>query len=163
MSALLRRLALVFAVLGAAVATACALMVVCSITARALWSQPLPGDVEITQLLVAVAISMGLPWCQWRRAHIIVDFFTQSLRPAVSRRLDAVGCLLLAAMGLLLAWRTGSGALAVQAAGETSMVLSLPMWWSYAALAPGLALASLIALYQAWAHWRLAPIDDTAP
>jgi TRAP-type C4-dicarboxylate transport system permease small subunit len=29
------------------------------------------------------------------------------------------------------------------------MVLSLPMWWAYASLAPGLGLAALIALLQA--------------
>lgn len=160
MTTWLRRLALSFAWLGAAVALGCALMVVASISARALWSQPIPGDVEITQLLIAVAISLGLPWCQWRRANIIVDFFTQNTRPAVSRRLDALGCLLLAAMGLLLAWRTGAGALAVREAGETSMVLALPMWWSYAALAPGLALAALIALHQAWQHLRLQPLAE---
>ena len=111
-------------------------------------------------MLIAVAISLGLPWCQWRRANIIVDFFTQHLRPALTRRLDAAGCLLLAVMGLLLAWRSGAGALAVQAAGETSMVLALPMWWAYAALVPGLSLASLIALQQAWADLLLAPLSE---
>ena len=160
MSQLLRRLAVACAWLGALVAMLCAMMVVWSVAARALWSKPVPGDVEITQMLIAVAISLGLPWCQWRRANIIVDFFTQHLRPALSRRLDAVGCLLLVVMGLLLAWRSGAGALAVQAAGETSMVLALPMWWAYAALVPGLSLASLIALQQAWADLLLAPLTE---
>jgi len=50
----------------------------------------------------------------------------------------------------LLAWRAGAGALAVREAGETSMILGWPMWFSYAALAPGLALSGLIALLQAW-------------
>ena len=156
----LRRLALVFAWLGSAVAMLCALMVVCSVTSRALWSRPIQGDVEITQFLIAVAISLGLPWCQWKRANIIVDFFTQNSPATLQRRLDAVGCLLLATMGLLLAWRTGAGALAVRAAGETSMVLQLPMWWGYAALAPGLLLASVIALLQAWQHLQLAPLTE---
>jgi TRAP-type C4-dicarboxylate transport system permease small subunit len=160
MTPTLRRLALAFAWLGAAVAMLCALMVVCSVVSRALWSKPIQGDVEITQLLIAVAISLGLPWCQWKRANIIVDFFTQNSPTAVQRRLDAIGCLLLATMGLLLAWRTGAGALAVRAAGETSMVLQLPMWWSYAALAPGLLLASVIALVQAWQHFHLAPLTE---
>jgi len=96
-----------------------------------------PGDVEITQFAIALALSLGLPWCQWRRANIIVDFFTQKLDAAVTRRLDAAGCLLVAAMCALLAWRTGAGALAVREAGETTMVLALPMWWIYAALATG--------------------------
>ena len=45
-------------------------------------------------------------------------------------------------MFALLAWRTGVGAFAVPAAGETSMIRGLPMWWVYASLAPGMALAA---------------------
>ena len=162
MSQLLRWLAVACAWFGALVAMLCAMMVVWSVAARALWSKPVPGVVEITQMLIAVAISLGLPWCQWRRANIIVDFFTQHLRPALSRRLDAVGCLLLAVMGLLLAWRSGAGAMAVQAAGETSMVLALPMWWAYASLAPGLGLSALIALAQTIDHWTQPMSEVTA-
>ena len=40
------------------------------------------------------------------------------------------------------------------------MVLALPMWWAYAALVPGLSLASLIALQQAWADLLLAPLSE---
>ncbi|MDO8419001.1 MAG: TRAP transporter small permease, partial [Rubrivivax sp.] len=96
---------------------------------------------------------------QWRRENIIVDFFTQKLDAALTRRLDAAGCLLVATMCALLAWRTGAGAVAVHDAGETTMVLALPMWWTYAALAPGLALTALIALRQGWQHLRLQPED----
>ena len=42
------------------------------------------------------------------------------------------------------------GAVSVRAAGETTMILSVPMWWAYASLAPGLALAAVIALIQGW-------------
>ena len=33
------------------------------------------------------------------------------------------------------------------------MTLELPMWWAYASLAPGLMLAALVALVQAWLHF----------
>jgi TRAP-type C4-dicarboxylate transport system permease small subunit len=69
-------------------------------------------------------------------------------------RLDAIGALLVALMGALLAWRSAAGALAVGEAQETTMILGLPMWWSYAALAPGLALAAVIALWQGHHLWR---------
>jgi len=65
------------------------------------------------------------------------------------RHLDAIGSLLLALMVALLAWRTAAGALAVGGAGETTMILGLPMWWTYAMLAPGLALTCVIAVIQA--------------
>lgn len=125
------------------------LLVVTSVTTRALLDRPIPGDVELTQLGVALAISLCLPWAQARRAHIMVDFFTQRLAPSQLRRLDGAGALFMAAMCGLLAWRSGMGAWSVKQAGEESMILGLPMWWVYAALAPGLALAGLLALWQA--------------
>eukprot|EP01034_Spumella_vulgaris_P043735 gene43735-54347_t len=61
----------------------------------------------------------------------------------MNRALDALGAFLLALMVALLAWRSTVGAQAVREAGETTMILGLPMWLSYAALAPGLALQGL--------------------
>jgi TRAP-type C4-dicarboxylate transport system permease small subunit len=148
-AALLRRLALAFALAGSAVACIVALMVVVSVVGRGFFRAPVPGDVELTQIGIALAISLALPWCQWQRAHVEVDFFVQRAGAEVQRWLQAAGALLLAAMCLLLAWRTGVGAVAVKQAFEQSMILGLPMWWAYASLAPGLALAALIALWQA--------------
>jgi TRAP-type C4-dicarboxylate transport system permease small subunit len=157
---LLRRVAHAFALAGAAVAMAVALTTVASVALRALTSRPIQGDVEITQFGIALAISLMLPWCQWRGANIIVDFFTQNLGAQRLRLLDGIGCLLIALMYVLLAWRTGVGAQAVSAAGETSMIRSLPMWWVYASLAPGLALAAMIALAQAAMHFTGRPLDN---
>ena len=144
---------------GSAVALAIGLMTSVSVAGRALFNEPIPGDIEITQMGIALAISLCLPWCQLRGANIIVDFFTQNTSARSRRWLDALGCLCLTVMYALLAWRTGAGAVAVREAGETSMIISLPMWWAYAALAPGLFFAGLIALMQAW---FLLLNDDTA-
>jgi TRAP-type C4-dicarboxylate transport system permease small subunit len=155
----LRRIASAFALAGAGVALGAALLVVTSITLRALTTRPIQGDVELTQFAVALAISLSLPWCQLRRANIIVDFFTQKLAPRTVRRLDGAGAVLIGVMCVLLAWRTGVGALSVRDATETSMILGLPMWWVYASLAPGLALTALIAFAQATLHLRNAPMN----
>lgn len=159
----LRRLAHAFAWLGAATALAVACTTVASVVLRALTSRPIQGDVEITQFGIALAISLMLPWCQLRGSNIIVDFFTQRLGERPLRTLDGLGCVLLAALYLLLAWRTGVGARAVQEAGETSMIRGWPMWWVYASLAPGLALAGAVALVQAAAHFsgRVSGLQQT--
>jgi len=145
----LRKISHVMGLVGALCALAISLMTTLSVASRALFNTPIPGDIEITQMGIALAISLCLPWCQLRGANIIVDFFTQNIAERNRQWLDGLGCLLLVVMYTLLAWRTGAGAVAVREAGETSMIISLPMWWAYAALAPGLALAALIALAQA--------------
>ena len=86
----LARLAWWFAIAGGLVAGAVALMVVSSVTLRALLTRPIPGDVELTQFGIALCISLCLPWCQYRGANIIVDFFTQKAPRRVNRALDAV-------------------------------------------------------------------------
>jgi TRAP-type C4-dicarboxylate transport system permease small subunit len=158
MLALLRRLTYAFALAGAAVALAVGAMTTASVVGRALFRSPIQGDVELTQVGMALAISLCVPWCQLRGANIIVDFFTQRLPARGIRWLDGVGALLLAAMCLLLAWRTGVGAVSVRQAREATMILDLPMWWAYASLAPGLGLAALVALVQAWLHFSGRPL-----
>lgn len=150
----IRRATWALALAGALVALMVGLMTTVSVAGRALFKTPIQGDVELTQLGIALAISLCVPWCQLRGANIIVDFFTQRMPLRAQRRLDAVGALLIAVMCGLLAWRTGVGALSVKQAHEQSMILELPMWWAYASLAPGLAVAGLVALLQAWGAWQ---------
>ncbi|MES2718373.1 MAG: TRAP transporter small permease [Pseudomonadota bacterium] len=161
MHALFRRVALWFALAGGAAACGLALLTVVSVVMRAALSKPIPGDVELMQMGIALCISLYLPWCQLQRANIIVDFFTDKLPQRPRRALDGIGSLLLAVMCLLLSARTAAGALAVHDAGETTMIIGLPMWWAYVMLAPGLALTALIALWQGTRQLRGQ--DDGAP
>ena len=154
MPLLLRRLAVLFAIAGCLVACATALLTVVSVSGRALTSSPIQGDVELTQFGIAFAIALCLPWAQLRGSNIIVDFFTQAAGERTLRRLDALGAFLLAVMVGVLAWRTAVGAVAVHEAQETTMILALPMWLSYAVLAPGFALTAVIALVQVGLHLR---------
>jgi len=154
----LRWLTLWFALLGAVVALGVGFMTTVSVIGRAFFKMPIPGDVELTQMGIAIAISLGLPWCQMHGSNIIVDFFTQRMRERQLRVLDAAGAAFLVAMYSVLAWRTGAGAIAVREAQETTMILSLPMWWAYAWLAPGLALAGVLAAVQVWLHLTDQPL-----
>ncbi|WP_284620252.1 TRAP transporter small permease [Aquabacterium humicola] len=161
MQGVLISLARRFALAGGAVASGLALMTVASIAGRALWSQPIPGDVELMQMGIALCISLCLPWCQLHGSNIIVDFFTQSLPQRATRALDGIGTLLLALMCSLLSLRTAAGAIAVNAADEQTMIIGLPMWWAYAMLAPGLALTAVIGVWQAGRLLRgLPPLPE---
>jgi TRAP-type C4-dicarboxylate transport system permease small subunit len=147
---LLGRFALFFAITGGSVAIGVAFMTSLSVLGRALFLQPIPGDVELTALGIGLAISLCIPWCQYQGANIMVDFFTQRCNSVINRRLDAAGMLLLGVMYFLLSWRTAVGAQSVKNAFEATMILDLPMWWAYASLAPGLCFAGVIALSQAY-------------
>ena len=148
------RAALFFAMLGGIMLMLIALMTVASVVGRAGFGKPVPGDIELTQYAIAVAISAFLPYCLFSGGNLIVDFFTAKAKERTKRVLDAVGALTLAlAMGLF-AWRTTVGMVSVKEAGETSMVVSVPLWWTYAGMAPCFALATLAALALAIKLWR---------
>jgi TRAP-type C4-dicarboxylate transport system permease small subunit len=148
------------AILGAAIAVAVAAMTTVSVLGRYFIKTPISGDVELTQLGIGIALSLCVPWCQLKCSNIIVDFFTQKTSGSAQQKMDGIGAVLLGVMLLLLAWRTGAGAFAVNQAGETSMILTLPGWWVYAALAPGLLLAALICFAQASLLFRGKPLSQ---
>ncbi len=153
MKALLRSISLFAAVAGGLIALAVGLLTVYSVTQRAIITKPLAGDIELVQFGIALSISLCIAWCQLHGSNIIVDFFTQKAAPKTNRWLDGTGCVFMALMYGLLSVRTLYGAIAVHGAHETSPTLDLPMWWTYACLAPGLALACVVALTQAWMHF----------
>lgn len=141
------------AMVGGAIVAAIAGLVVTSVALRALGFQPVQGDFELVQVGLAAAIALFLPWCQLRGGNIIVDFFTTRARIRTQRRLDALAAGVVAVMMALVAWRAAIGAISARHSGETTMILGFPIWWSYAAMAPGLALTSVVALFCAWRAW----------
>ena len=50
---------------------------------------------------------------------------------------------------LIVAWRTAAGLESLRASGETTTILGIPAWWTYAAMLPGIALTSLVAFRDA--------------
>ncbi|HWQ37292.1 MAG TPA: TRAP transporter small permease [Burkholderiales bacterium] len=147
------------AIVAGAILAAIAGMVVTSVALRALGLAPVQGDFELVQVGLAACIALFLPWCQLRGSNIIVDFFTTRARIRTQRRLDAFAALLVALMMALVAWRAAAGAFSAHQSGETTMILGFPIWWSYAAMTPGLALTAVVALFCVWRAWR----EGTSP
>ena len=54
------------------------------------------------------------------------------------------------ALFFLLAWRAAVGVVEMRQAAETTMVLGVPLWLPYAAMVPGLALAGVVGVVQAF-------------
>jgi TRAP-type C4-dicarboxylate transport system permease small subunit len=131
-------------------------MSVTSIVLRSLGLEPIQGDFELVQVGLAACIALLLPWCQLQGGNIIVDFFTAHLHRRTQRRLDTIGALLFGIVMALVAWRTGVGAAAIKANGETTMILGFPIWIGYALMTPGLALTAVAALYNAFTAWKEA-------
>ena len=144
------------ALAGALVFVALVLMSIVSISGRKLMSMPVPGDVEMLQLCAAFASASFFAWCHLSHGDVKVDFFTDWLPARAVHAMDCAGSLLVAGFGALIAWRTGVGAIALHAAGETTMILGAPVWLGQALMVPGFVLLALAGLYRAALHARQA-------
>lgn len=144
----LMRLAVAAAYCGGAVVAAIGLMSAISIIGRSVIGKPIIGDFELVEIGTAIAGSLFLPYCQATNGHIIVDFFTLRAGARTRAWLDRLGCLLMAAMFLIVGWRTVAGAIGNLRTGETSMLMGVPLWFGYFGIVPGIVLAGLVALAQ---------------
>ncbi len=145
-----------YAMAGALVFVAIVLMSVASIAGRKLWAAPVPGDVEMLQMCAAFAAAAFFAWCHLSGSDVKVDFFTARMPARVVHAMDAVGSLLVALFGALIAWRTAHGAWMVKEAGEQSMLLDWPLWIPQMAMVPGFALLALAGLYRSARHIEAA-------
>jgi TRAP-type C4-dicarboxylate transport system permease small subunit len=153
---LIAKLAALSAFSGGAILTGITVMAVTSIVMRSLGFQPIQGDFELVQVVLAGCIALMLPWCQLQGGNLTVDFFTARLRKTRQRRLDAMGAVLFAVVMAVVAWRTCAGAIAAKASNESTMILGFPLWIGYAAMVPGLALTAIAALQTARVAWKEA-------
>jgi TRAP-type C4-dicarboxylate transport system permease small subunit len=144
----LELLAKVCAVAAGALLTAITLMTCVSVIGRNTTGWTIVGDFELTGAAAGAAIALFMPWCQWRRGNINVDFFTLWASQATQQRLERLGTLLLAVLMGLMAWRTTLGGLNAWRSHSGSMMLGFPEWVVYCCIVPPFVLTALIALMQ---------------
>jgi hypothetical protein len=113
---------------------------------------PVPGDFEIVEAGIAFAIFAFLPLCQLNSGHATVDIFTSALSGRANAWIKAFWELCLAAVILLITWRLSLGMSDRIESGEITFLLGFPTWWSYAASLLAALVASIVALYCAWAR-----------
>lgn len=134
----LGRLARAWAVAGGLVLCALALMTAASILGREaarLWPQsglgPVPGEFELMELGVGIAVFSFLPWCHWRGGNVAVDLVARRLPARLVGLAGRLGEVLFAALVGVIGVQLCAAAADLARYGETTMVLALPVWWAY--------------------------------
>ena len=145
----LENLAKLCAIAAGVLLTGITLMTCVSVIGRNTTGWTLVGDFELSGSAAGAAVALFLPWCQFRRGNIIVDFFTNKASQATQDRLDRLGALLLALVMALMAWRSAVGGLNAWKSQAGSMMLGFPEWIVYCGIVPPLVLTAVIALTQA--------------
>jgi len=142
-----------WALLGGIVLLGVALMTAWSAFTGWVFGRPLPGDFELTEVLVAVAVFAFLPFCQLTDANVTADIFTERAGPRAVAGFRLFSALLALGVALVLLWRTWAGMLDYRQFIETTAILKIPIWWAYVPAVVSLVLlclACLIALRDCW-------------
>lgn len=126
-----------------------------SIVGRKLFAMPVPGDFEVLQMGAAVASATFFSYCQMVDGHVRVDFFTHWLPLRGRAFLDGLAALLMGAVALLIAWRTGVAAMSSYDSGEASLMLGWPGWVPIALIVPAFVLFAATSLYTAGRRFRV--------
>jgi TRAP-type C4-dicarboxylate transport system permease small subunit len=146
-------IAQLLAIAGGIVLIAIVVLVVLSVSGRALLQfglGPIPGDFELVEAGSAFAAFSFLAWCQYRRGHVTVDLFVQRFGPRGLAVLSFAGNILMTLAALFIAWRLGLGLQDKKLFRETTFILQIPLWWSYAASLVGAWAFALVSLYTVW-------------
>ena len=146
---MLEKLAKLCAILAGILMTFITLMTCLSLIGRNTTGDTLAGDFELTGVVAGAAVALFMPWCQIKRGNIIVDFFTAKVSDRINAQLDRLGAFVMAAVFVLLAWRTTVGGLNAYETHSGTMMLGFPEWVVYAAMVPPFILTALISLHQA--------------
>lgn len=121
---MLRRL---FGLAAAVVMFSMMLVTFVDVAGRYLFSSPLPGGFEITEVLLAALIFLGLPLVTAENGHVNVDLL-DSMTPAWFKRIQlwAIGLINVLAFGTL-SWLLWEFALRTYEYQDTTSVLQFPL------------------------------------
>ena len=133
----------IWALMGGLLLLAVVAMSAVSITGAILFSAGFAGDVEVTQMGIAVAAFSFLPWCQIRDQHVTADIFTSGASLREIRWLKRLAALVGLVIAVVLLWRMWAGMWDYVEYRETTAVLQIPHWWAFVPILLSLVLTAL--------------------
>lgn len=117
-----------------------------SATMNLLFNAPFPGDFELVEMGVAIAVSTFLPYCQLTYANVTVDIFTAWAGPRLIAALSLLASLIAVLFAILLLWRMYYGMRDYMAYQEYTAVLGIPLWYAFPPFLISLALLAIAGL-----------------
>ena len=90
-----------------------------------------PGDFELTQIGVAVAVFCFLPYCQLHNHNVTADIFTFWANNKTILLLRIGGAVIALLFSILLLWRMTDGMLDQKKYDYPTAILQIPVWTAF--------------------------------
>lgn len=107
--------------------SALALLTLADVLGRYVFHFPVPGTVELTEILMVGVIFIGLVLTTLERGHVVVDVFTNLLNYRVHRVVRLMGLILSAVTSLILSITSWQQALSAMEFGDRSAILGISL------------------------------------
>ena len=150
----LERLTRVFALAGGLLLVGVMGMTVVSVVGRYLFNAPVPGDYEITELAIGIAVFAFFPYCHITNANIVVELFTGRMPERFKAALDAAHNFTFAVVAGLITWRLFIGAMRKFNDSETTVFLGIPVHWAYFSALLGAGLLTMVCVLMLFRHLK---------
>lgn len=114
---------------ASALILACIMLLTCvDVAGRYVFNEPVPGALEVTEIMMGALIFASLPMVTLRNQQVTIDLFEafipKSVKPALQILIQFVGSVCLA----VIAWRLWVKAGQMIDQGDTTAVLQLKVW-----------------------------------
>lgn len=116
---------------------------VANIVGRKGFQFPILGTVEITRMLLAVVVFLGLAFSEDLGDHITIDLIYVRLGPRMKKMFDVFASVVSISILGLISWELFQFALFTRITGEDSGILEWPIWLFVMVTAFGSALYTL--------------------
>jgi len=105
-----------------------------------------PGDFELTQIGVAVAVFCFLPYCQLHKHNVTADIFTFWANNKMILLLRIGGAVIALLFSILLLWRMTDGMLDQKKYDYTTAILQIPVWTAFIPILISLCLLAMASI-----------------
>ena len=143
-----RRVEALLGVVASVILLAMMLLTFVDVVARYIFSRPIRGAFEITELMLLVLIFAGLPLVSFTDEHALMDFIDRLLPSRAQRALEGLVQGVCAAIMFLLAWQVWIKADRIWAYRDATDVLRIVYGPFVYFMAVSIGLAGLIHLYK---------------
>jgi TRAP-type C4-dicarboxylate transport system permease small subunit len=119
---------------------------------RYVLTRPVPGTLEIVEILVGATVFLALPLVTLREEHVTADIFDAVTPDWMLRLQHVLACLLSGGVCLVLAWRLWLRAERLMGYGDTTAVLKItlyPLAFTMSAMMALAAIAFLLLAFRA--------------
>ena len=149
--ATIKRLTRTLALAGGALLLVAMLVTIVSVVGRYGFSQPVPGDYELVELICAIGVFLFFPYTHAVNGNISALFFTSRLPDRYQRVLDLIHDVIFTLVAAMLTWRLAVGLADKFSTGEASIMIRIPFWWAFSFAVLSMALLTIVCLWRIFA------------